>query len=177
MAYNFKNLADVELLNAMPEEANVVVEVNGTTKRAPLPEIPEVDVTAELIGSEALEEVPEGATVLAEVNGEIKRVPSAGLGGGADAWDIIIYRELDDGNFIWEKGDVETLTNMLVTGQPPRICLYYTNKSFSSPNASVLTPIGIELSYPSGFLLQLYFMNGMWLSINEDGSIDVYEDK
>ena len=35
MAYNFKNLADVELLNAMPEEANVLVEVNGTTKRAP----------------------------------------------------------------------------------------------------------------------------------------------
>lgn len=35
MAYNFKNLADVELLSAMPEEANVVVEVNGTTKRAP----------------------------------------------------------------------------------------------------------------------------------------------
>lgn len=79
MAYNFKNLADVELLNAMPEEANVLVEVNGTTKRAPQVE---VDVTAELVGSEALEEVPEGATVLAEVNGEIKRVPSDGLGGG-----------------------------------------------------------------------------------------------
>lgn len=35
MAYNFKNLADVELLDAIPEEANVLVEVNGTTKRAP----------------------------------------------------------------------------------------------------------------------------------------------
>ena len=34
MAYNFKNLADVELLNAMPEEANIVVEVGGKTKRA-----------------------------------------------------------------------------------------------------------------------------------------------
>lgn len=79
MAYNFKNLADVELLNTMPEQANVLVEVNGTTKRAPQVE---VDVTAELIGSEALEEVPEGATVFAEVNGQIKRVPSNGLGGG-----------------------------------------------------------------------------------------------
>jgi hypothetical protein len=94
MAYNFKNLADVELLNAMPEEANVVVEVNGTTKRAPLPEIPEVDVTAELIGSEALEEVPDGATVLAEVNGEIKRVPSAGLGG---AGMLIIRHDMSEG--------------------------------------------------------------------------------
>lgn len=89
MAYNFKNLADVELLNAMPEEANVLVEVNGTTKRAPLPEIPEVDVTAELVGSEALEEVPEGATVLAEVNGEIKRVPGSGLGGAGIKTAII----------------------------------------------------------------------------------------
>jgi len=35
MAYNFKNLADVELLNAMPEEANIVVEVDGKTKRVP----------------------------------------------------------------------------------------------------------------------------------------------
>lgn len=83
MAYNFKNLADVELLNAMPEEANVLVEVNGTTKRAPQVEIPEpIDEIALIVGSETLEEVPEGATVLAEVNGEIKRVPSNGLGGG-----------------------------------------------------------------------------------------------
>lgn len=35
MAYNFKNLADVELLGAMPENANVFVEVDGATKRAP----------------------------------------------------------------------------------------------------------------------------------------------
>lgn len=85
MAYNFKNLADVELLNAMPEEANVVVEVDGKTKRAPQVQIPEpVDEIALIVGSETLEEVPEGATVLAEVNGEIKRVPSDGLGGGID---------------------------------------------------------------------------------------------
>ena len=86
MAYNFKNLADVELLNAMPEEANVVVEVDGKTKRAPQVQIPEpVDEIALIVNSETLEEVPEGATVLAEVNGKIKRVPSDGLGGGIDA--------------------------------------------------------------------------------------------
>lgn len=77
MAYNFKNLADVELLSAMPEEANVLIEVGGATKRAP-----NIDVEAKIVESETLEEVPEGATVLAEVNGEIKRVPSDGLGGG-----------------------------------------------------------------------------------------------
>lgn len=77
MAYNFKNLADVELLSAMPETANVLVEVSGATKRAP-----QVDEIAQIVGSETLAEVPEGATVLAEVNGEIKRVPSDGLGGG-----------------------------------------------------------------------------------------------
>ena len=77
MAYNFKNLADVELLSAMPETANVLVEVGGATKRAP-----QVDEIAQIVGSETLAEVPEGATVLAEVNGEIKRVPSDGLGGG-----------------------------------------------------------------------------------------------
>lgn len=93
MAYNFKNLADVELLNAMPEEANVLVEVNGKTKRAPQVE---VDVAAELIGSEALEEVPEGATVLAEVNGEIKRVPGSGLGGAK----AIVYTVVEDDSVV-----------------------------------------------------------------------------
>ena len=80
MAYNFKNLADVELLSAMPEAANVLVEINGTTKRAP--QVQPVDEIAQIVGSETLAEVPEGATVLAEVNGEIKRVPSNGLGDG-----------------------------------------------------------------------------------------------
>lgn len=79
MAYNFKNLADVELLSSMPETANVLVEVGGATKRAP--QVQPVDEIAQIVGSETLAEVPEGATVLAEVNGEIKRVPSAGLGG------------------------------------------------------------------------------------------------
>lgn len=80
MAYNFKNLADVELLSAMPETANVLVEVDGATKRAP--QVQPVDEIAQIVGSEILAEVPESATVLAEVNGEIKRVPSDGLGGG-----------------------------------------------------------------------------------------------
>lgn len=79
MAYNFKNLADVELLSSMPETANVLVEVGGATKRAP--QVQPVDEIAQIVGSETLAEVPEGATVLAEVNGEIKRVPSDGLGG------------------------------------------------------------------------------------------------
>ena len=80
MVYNFKNLADVELLSSMPETANVLVEVGGATKRAP--QVQPVDEIAQIVGSETLAEVPEGATVLAEVNGEIKRVPSDGLGGG-----------------------------------------------------------------------------------------------
>lgn len=80
MAYNFKNLADVELLSSMPETANVLVEVGGATKRAP--QVQPVDEIAQIVSSETLAEVPEGATVLAEVNGEIKRVPSDGLGGG-----------------------------------------------------------------------------------------------
>lgn len=92
MAYNFKNLADVELLSSMPETANVLVEVGGATKRAP--QVQPVDEIAQIVGSETLAEVPEGATVLAEVNGEIKRVPSAGLGGGKAL--IIKSSDFDD---------------------------------------------------------------------------------
>lgn len=117
MAYNFKNLADVELLNAMPEEANVVVEVNGTTKRAPRAE---VDITAELISSETLEEVPEGATVFAEVNGEIKRIPSDGLGGsGSGATPLLTYCASNNmlTNQNGENYDLTTLLDAYTQGQ------------------------------------------------------------
>lgn len=80
MSNNFKSLGEVELIDAMPENANVVIEVDGAVKRAP--QSKPVDEIAKIVGSETLEEVPEGATVLAEVDGEIKRVPSDGLGGG-----------------------------------------------------------------------------------------------
>lgn len=109
MAYNFKNLADVELLNAMPEEANVVVEVDGKTKRAPQVQIPEpVDEIALIVNSETLEEVPEGATVLAEVNGEIKRIPSNGLGGGIDA---IIFSVIEAATAAIETPTYQTVCN------------------------------------------------------------------
>ena len=64
MAYNFKNLADVELLNTMPENAKVIVEVDGATKRASLASV------------EALAEAPANTAILVEVDGEIKKVPS-----------------------------------------------------------------------------------------------------
>ncbi len=109
MAYNFKNLADVELLNAMPEKANIVVEVDGKTKRAPQVQIPEpVDEIALIVNSETLEEVPEGATILAEVNGKIKRIPSDGLGGGIDA---IIFSVIEAATAAIETPTYQTVCN------------------------------------------------------------------
>lgn len=102
MAYNFKNLADVELLNAMPEEANMLVEVNGTTKRAP-----HVDVNAMIVGSETLAELPETGTVLAEVNGEIKRVPSHQVGG----IDAIIFSVIEAAEAVEETPTYQTVCN------------------------------------------------------------------
>lgn len=168
MAYNFKNLADVELLNAMPEEANVLVEVDGATKRAPHVE---VDVTAELISSEALEEVPEGATVLAEVNGEIKRVPSAGLGGSGDAWDIMIFYNNDDDSYNWFKGDSTLLIEMLVAGKCPRTCIFYTNNDIERPAAMFEIIYGMEISSGSGTWINMYGHNGSWYFNASDGIV------
>ena len=91
MSYNFKSLGEVELLDNMPEAANVLVEVDGGVRRAP--QVKPIDEIAQIVGSETLEEVPEGATVLAEVGGEIKRVPSKGLGGGSlfDMPDVVVF--------------------------------------------------------------------------------------
>ena len=79
MSYNFKSLGEVELLNTMPEAANVFVEVDGSIRRAP--QVQPVDEIAQIVNSETLAEVPEGATVIAEVNGEIKRVHGDQVGG------------------------------------------------------------------------------------------------
>jgi hypothetical protein len=111
MSYTFKSIADVELLNTMPENANSIVEVGGALKRGP-----KVDVVNELVNAEALASVPEQATILAEVEGKIKRIPGKGLGGG---WDFIIGVE-DDFGFYWIKGDKDTLIEALLSGTPPR---------------------------------------------------------
>lgn len=103
MSYNFKSLADVELLNSMPENANVIVEVDGATRRAP-----KEDGIGKLIAVESLAEVPEGATVLAEINGEIKRVPGEGLGGNK----TIIFSVI-------EAADAETVTYQTVCNYTP----------------------------------------------------------
>lgn len=94
MSYNFKSLGEVELLDNMPEAANVLVEVDGGVRRAP--QVKPIDEIAQIVGSETLEEVPEHATVLAEVGGEIKRVPSKGLGGGSlyDMPDVVVFTSL-----------------------------------------------------------------------------------
>lgn len=76
MSYNFKSLGEVELLNTIPETANVFVEVDGGIRRAP-----QAKPIDEIVGSETLEEVPENATAIVEVNGEIKRVSGKELGG------------------------------------------------------------------------------------------------
>lgn len=93
----------------MPEEANIVVEVGGKTKRAPQVQIPEpVDEIALIVNSETLEEIPEGATVLAEVNGKIKRVPSDGLGGGIDA---IVFSVIEAATAAIETPTYQTVCN------------------------------------------------------------------
>lgn len=106
MAYNFKNLADVELIDTMPETANVLVEVDGATKRAP--QVKPVDEIAKIVGSEALTELPETGTVLAEVNGEIKRVTGNALGGGIDAVVFSVIEAAGAG------ADIETPTYQTV---------------------------------------------------------------
>lgn len=108
MAYNFKNLADVELLSAMPEKANVVVEIDGKTKRAPQVQIPEpVDEIALIVGSETLAKLPDTGTVLAEVNGEIKRVPSNQVGG----IDAIIFNVIEAAATAVETPTYQTMCN------------------------------------------------------------------
>ena len=108
MAYNFKNLADVELLSAMPEDANIVVEVGGKTKRAPQVQIPEpVDEIALIVGSETLAKLPDTGTVLAEVNGEIKRVPSNQVGG----IDAIIFNVIEAAATAVETPTYQTVCN------------------------------------------------------------------
>ena len=187
MAYNFKNLADVELLNTMPEKANIVVEVDGKTKRAPQVQIPEpVDEIALIVNSETLEEVPEGATVLAEVNGEIKRVPSDGLGGGIDA---IIFSAIEAAGAAIETPTYQTVCNhtleevrnLMLAGASCILIMPYAAmaSAASTLEAGGRTPTVLTMSAVGGIQwddgsVQFMFMsNGGAISItyNIDGTI------
>lgn len=88
MNYEFQTLGSVELLNSMPENAKIIVEVDGATKRAP-----QVNEIAKIVGSEKLAETPEDAAMLAEVNGEIKRVPQVVIPEPIDEIAIIASSE------------------------------------------------------------------------------------
>lgn len=188
MAYNFKNLADVELLNAMPEAANIVVEVDGKTKRAPQVQIPEpVDEIALIVNSETLEEVPEGATVLAEVNGKIKRVPSDGLGGGIDA---IIFSVIEAATAAIETPTYQTVCNhtleevrnLMLAGAGCVLVMPYAALTAAStlrvdnptPTPTVMTMSAVMGMQSDNGSVQFMFMNtGGTISItyNVDGTI------
>lgn len=187
MAYNFKNLADVELLNAMPEEANIVVEVDGKTKRAPQVQIPEpVDEIALIVGSETLEKVPEGATVLAEVNGEIKRVPSDGLGGGIDA---IVFSVIEAATEAIETPTYQTVCNhtleevrnLMLAGASCVLIMPYAalTSAASTLKAGGPTPTVVTMSALSGTQnddnsIEFIFMamgGAIAITYNADGTI------
>ena len=161
MSYTFKSIADVELLNTMPENANSIIEVAGALKRGP-----KVDVVNELVNVEALASVPEQATILAEVEGNIKRIPGKGLGGG---WDFIIGTDAYEEEFFWIKGNVNTLIEALLSGTPPTICVYSSN---GETWANVISIISIEFWQGSGFGLILTGPQDFLLEVHGDGSIE-----
>ena len=128
MAYNFKNLADVELLSAMPETANVLVEVDGATKRAP-----QVDEIAHIVGSETLTELPETGTVLAEVNGEIKRVPSDQVGGAGTLDEmpgVILFANDNSTETISCNKTFEEALNMIKNGELRLVLAYGMSEGY-----------------------------------------------
>lgn len=186
MAYNFKNLADVELLNAMPEEANIVVEVDGKTKRAPQVQIPEpVDEIALIVNSETLEEVPEGATVLVEVNGKIKRVPSDGLGGGIDT---IIFSVIEAATAAIKTPTYQTVCNhtleevrnLMLAGAgcvlitPPPAGATASTLQMHGPTSTVMTmsaAMGMQSDNGSVQFLFMAMDNRVIITYNADGTI------
>lgn len=146
MAYEFKNLADVELLSNMPETANVLVEVDGATKRAP-----QVDEIKKIVTSEALTELPETGAVLAEVNGEIKRVPSDKVGGASTLDEmpgVILFKVAMNGRqsshaeptFSCNKTFEEAL-NMIKNGELRLALLYGMAKGYMTMPFMGATPI------------------------------------
>lgn len=159
MAYNFKNLADVELLSSMPENANIIVEVDGATRRAP-----KEDGIGKLVTVETLDEVPENATVLVEVDGEIKRVPGKGLGGGTilEVWyeryedmtpmslredETATSNEDSQGNGVWKAN--MTYDEVLAALKDNKLTGAYFNYDNTANNEGInrLTILQIDYAY------------------------------
>lgn len=175
MAYNFKSLAEVELLGAMPENANVIVEVDGATRRAP-----KEDGIGKLVSVEALEEVPEGATVLAEVNGEIKRVPGEGLGGNK----TIIFSVIEAAEAV-DTPTYQTVCNytpaevgeLMMAGASCVMLMPYAAMSAPASTLSVAaTPTVVTMQALIGMQIDDGSYQFMFFSMGDTAIIDYYTD-
>lgn len=184
MAYNFKNLADVELLSAMPEDANIVVEVGGKTKRAPQVQIPEpVDEIALIVGSETLAKLPDTGTVLAEVNGEIKRVPSNQVGGiDAIIFNVIEAAAVETPTYQTVcNHTLEEIRDLMLTGAGCVLIMPYAAMTATAstlkaarPTPTVVTMpavMGTQLDNGSVQFLFVFMNNQAMITYNADGTI------
>lgn len=106
MAYDFKRLSDVDVIESVKDGLNVLVEDGGEIVKIAVDDmIPApVDEIALIASSETLEEVNDDMTVLVESNGEIKRAPSNSLGKGAliEMPDVVVFSAVGE-NFICNK--------------------------------------------------------------------------
>ena len=75
MAYEFKKISEVEILNAAPEGATVLGVSDGNVVQMPQP-----NEIQKLTNVEIFDTVPENATVLGVSNGQVVQMPSGGLG-------------------------------------------------------------------------------------------------
>lgn len=130
MAYEFKKLSDVNVIESTKDGLNVLVEDGGEIVKIAVDDmIPApIDEIALIAGSETLEEVHDDMTVLVEVNGEIKRVPSNGFGGG----NIVITY---DGTNYTCNVPYEEFESAVLAGYP--LVYVDTNDKWSSSNVSV----------------------------------------
>lgn len=83
MAYEFKKLSEVDVVESPSDAANVLIEENGIVKKAPKTVVGETAeaILGKIAAVDAADEPTDEANVLIEESGSLKRVPASSIGG------------------------------------------------------------------------------------------------
>lgn len=102
MAYEFKKLSDVAVVEIPADTANVLIEEDGVIKKVAKKSVGETSeaILGKIATVDAVEEPSETANVLIEESGAVKKVPIASVGSGIktaiitdNVYDAFIARE------------------------------------------------------------------------------------
>lgn len=185
MAYDFKRLGDVTVVDTVADEANILIEENGVIKKANKSQIGDKISTAALV-----ESVTEDANVIVEENGVIKKVNKSQIGMSEVSWDDLTDKPFDSNVEIIEIFPEQTVYYSGINNEDDRYYIYLDNIESLNANSIYIAVLngqkyeavpgqyGVEFDYNLHMYSGSYGTTAQWkMELGESVTLAIYEKK